>query len=590
MSRMKAGFWRGVLVVWSGLLLGIPVAQAQVTSSWNGTTGYWDDASKWDKGVPLAGTNAFLGGGGNYTVTYTNPMSAAIGALIITNTAGTTTLDINTNGFRFNGATWSFAAVNVNPGGVVTNSNAINLGTNQVLTIKGGTFAAGGNVALGSSLANTLYLNVYGGSFEYTVNSGSFSPALTQTGGVVRMTSGCFPSLIASTISGGVFSNINGNALAPRSSTITLTNQGQIITSGLTAGGSTGGETIKVDGGSIIITGTRLVVGSVNASGSSRGSTLIQTAGVIGMTDATGLIIGTNAPTGNSSIYEYQMKGGVLSVPQITLGDATDLGTNINALTVSGGTINLGSGGITMGAAPAATNRVWLSGGELGAQANWSSSFSMTLTNTPGPGLVTFRASDTNGVSRDITLSGALTGNGGFIKTGGGALQLNGTHTFSGNSIVSNGILRVTGVKAGSGALTIAGGMLSGAGTLAGTVTNRAIISANGIANVGTMTITNLVMAENSAYTWNYGDSGNDLIDVKGFLTLPNVATVTVSRATGSVNPLPASATLFTAPVINNPAGVSGWVITGALPTSRVRVTGNQIQLVTPTGWVMYVN
>ena len=63
-----------------------PATQAQiVTSSWSSAvSGSWDDGSKWDKGSPLAGTNAYLGGNGSYAVDFTNPVNYAIGALIIT--------------------------------------------------------------------------------------------------------------------------------------------------------------------------------------------------------------------------------------------------------------------------------------------------------------------------------------------------------------------------------------------------------------------------------------------------------------------------------------------------------------------------
>jgi len=116
-----------------------PATQAQiVTSSWSSAvSGSWDDGSKWDKGSPLAGTNAYLGGNGSYAVDFTNPVNYAIGALIITNSgvSGVTTLDLNTNGFTFNGAKWGNAAVVLNAGAVVTNKGIVSDGFNQTLTI-----------------------------------------------------------------------------------------------------------------------------------------------------------------------------------------------------------------------------------------------------------------------------------------------------------------------------------------------------------------------------------------------------------------------------------------------------------------------
>lgn len=591
MSRMKTGFWSGVLVVWSGLLLVMPVAQAQVTSTWSSAVdGYWNDGSKWDKGAPLAGTNASLTAIGSYTVTCTNPVSPAIGQLIITNASGnTTTFNINTN---FNLGAVSFVsgsllngAVNVNNGAVVSVPNTFSGSGGAVLNVNGGQWIQANGTLGTASQASTITLNMNGGYLGLAGN-GNMYASMTMTAGVVNITGSAYNQWYNSTLSGGVFSNSSANLFNIRSSTFTVTNQGRMVTIGMSLSGQ--GEVLRVDGGTVEIYSNNFWLGNTTYSGSYQGL-IAQTAGLVSMTNAAGLIIGNSSGALNTtSTNQYQLSGGTLHLQKITFGAAGDVGTNNNAFKMSGGVLNLGSGGMVTGTAAVATYQVRFSGGTVGAQSDWSSYLNMILTNNPAPGLVTFRASDTNNVAHNITLSGVLSGSGGLIKTGAGVLTLSGVNTYYGATIVSNGTLQVNGIVTGK--VTVAGGTLGGTGVLSGTVTNQAIISANGVTTVGTMTITNLVMAENSAYTWNYGDSSNDLIDIKGFLTLPAVATVTVSRASGSVNALPASATLFTAPVINNPSGVSGWVVTGALPTSRVKVSGNQVQLVTPTGWVMYVN
>ena len=78
----------------------------------------------------------------------------------------------------------------------------------------------------------------------------------------------------------------------------------------------------------------------------------------------------------------------------------------------------------------------------------------------------------------------------------------------------------------------------------------------------------------------------NDVIVVNGSLTLPSVATVTVSRATSR---LPNPGVMFTGFSSVNTSNLTGWVINGALPGCKVQVAGNQVLMVTPKGWIMSV-
>jgi len=83
---------------------------------------------------------------------------------------------------------------------------------------------------------------------------------------------------------------------------------------------------------------------------------------------------------------------------------------------MTGGTLYIGSGGIINGALGTLARTIMLSGGTIGAVSNWISSVPMTLTNVNGA--ITFQAADSGSNAKDITLSGALSGIGGLIKTG----------------------------------------------------------------------------------------------------------------------------------------------------------------------------
>ncbi len=163
------------------------------------------------------------------------------------------------------------------------------------------------------------------------------------------------------------------------------------------------------------------------------------------------------AATGNSSTRgEYDMNGGVLDMNGQTIGiDLSfasgvtgivnqaggvvtnvgnirfnpfgQLGTGIYNLT--GGSLYLGSGGITSDGGAYQMN---LGGGTVGAVAFWSSAINMKLTGTGGA--TTFVP---NG--NTITLSGSLSGTGGLIVSGPGALALNGANSYTGDTTVNSG-------------------------------------------------------------------------------------------------------------------------------------------------------
>ncbi len=157
----------------------------------------------------------------------------------------------------------------------------------------------------------------------------------------------------------------------------------------------------------------------------------------------------------------YDMNGGVLDMNGKTLGIALGAGVVITGLVnqasgvitnvgnvlfspfftqgygiynLSGGTIYIGSGGIT--AFGGASYELNLGGGTVAAGTSWSSPLNMNLTGVNGA--VTF---DTAG--NNITLSGVLSGTGGLTKAGSGTLELAGADTYTGNTTVNAGTLRL---------------------------------------------------------------------------------------------------------------------------------------------------
>ena len=151
-------------------------------------------------------------------------------------------------------------------------------------------------------------------------------------------------------------------------------------------------------------------------------------------------------PTGSTPVMN-QTTGTVNAWGGIAFGPAGgNLAGGSATLTVSGGVLNIGTvsgiGGISVGAgAPSPSVSITLSGGTVGALANWSSSVPMTLGTVNGN--ITFQCADVNTTPFNITLSGALTGTGGMNVTGGGTLTLSGANDYAGSTVVSNGTLAI---------------------------------------------------------------------------------------------------------------------------------------------------
>ena len=248
------------------------------------------------------------------------------------------------------------------------------------------------------------------------------------------------------------------------------------------------------------------------------------------------------------------------ALTKIGMGILTLTGTNA----YSGGTIisngvlaiantnSLGSGAIT------------LSGGTL----------SNTVTMASGLGLTnTFNltsAGSLNTAAGNLLLTGAITNNGSMTKSG------------------ANGLL-IYGAKTGTGALTVSAGYLGGTNAWAGTVTNQAMITAGDTNSTGILTVTNLVMAENSTYLWNYDVATQDVINVTGTLTLPTVATVQVSRVAGT---LPMPAVLATFGSVSGNTSLPNWKVVGddgVRADTHVIVNNGQLQLVSSTGMILRI-
>jgi autotransporter-associated beta strand protein len=146
----------------------------------------------------------------------------------------------------------------------------------------------------------------------------------------------------------------------------------------------------------------------------------------------------------------------------------------------------------------------------------------------------------TNGV---LELGGLVSGNYGLTKTNAGTLNLTGTNTYSGGTVVGDGVLNVnntTGSGTGSGAVSVeAGGTLGGTGSISG----QTVIDAGGRLvpgfSLGTLNFKdNLVMQPSAEFHSELGVSSNQVVVVTG--------TAVISGTTLSVTGVDPLATTYT--------------------------------------------
>ena len=546
----------------------------------------------------LSGTGGSIAVGGQLVVTQS--ADAAYGGVIagagVLSKAGTASLTLSGTNAYSGGTTISEGTLTVNnsaalgtglltmSGGTLSNSvsctlaNAVNLSSASTVGVSSGTM-----LTLGGMITNTGTLTKVGDGTLTLCASNTYSGYIVINGGTLRLQS--FPAAVrewnADSLTGA-----NGSLVSNWTDTVacknaTVDNAAPTLSlsainghNAITFNGSS--QDLKVLASDSSVSGAGAFTVAAVFKPAASGANGVNWYGNSGLVDAEQY--GVTNDWGLAWNSANQLAAGIGN-PDHTLNSAAaslntphvviygwNAGSATQTLSVDGVTTTLaGSGTAARSASQILFGRLNNTYQYFNGQIADIQFFNAALTDTDINNLG-YSLAHTYGIATAYTNNGAvLLGTAAVSIAAGGTLDLNGMRQtvsrLQGGGTVSNGTLTVTG--------TLAPG---------------------GTDAVGTLAVTDFVMAENSIYDWNYNDATSDSVRVTGTLTLPAVATMAVSRVTGSVAALPYEGVLFScASVVLDAGTLNGWVMTGARPGTQVKIRNNQVVFVSPRGTMIKV-
>jgi len=425
-------------------------AQQATTSSWTGATdSNWNETTNWNPGgVPGTTSNAGILNGGTAEVS-SNATSAVAQVLVngnsVLNVAAQLNITATSGQGLYSGANGSAGTINVNNGGT--------------LAVTGGNFGIGRGTTGNLNLAAGGTITASGiGEFHIGWDGGG-TGTVTQTGGTFTKSGGgdtrigAFGGNGIYNISGGT-SNLENMRISFAGSGTGTVNQtgGDVVHSGELAVGwaNTGNATYNISAGTLV-SSQRIRFGIGDGA---RTNLINQTGGTVTVTDGR---VDLGEGTGATNVY--QISAGTLNVN----GDGRVLvgafGASSGRLDVSGsGLVNAGQ--VTLGDGGSATGVVNLNGGTIHTNRIISGGSTSTQTLNLNGGTIKAKSSEGNMIAGsklvvnilsggvtfdsngfDIGVPANMGGTGSLTKIGENQLKLIGNNTYTGNTIINEGLL-----------------------------------------------------------------------------------------------------------------------------------------------------
>ncbi|HEY3762535.1 MAG TPA: autotransporter-associated beta strand repeat-containing protein [Verrucomicrobiae bacterium] len=510
--------------------------KAQSVANYIGPTtgGEWNTPANWDIGVPAdTTTNAVIGSGTN--VNYNLPMVATSFGML-TNKG---VVNINTNGFNNTGIIMinSNGQLFINSNGVVNDTGNLAFCSNSIVTMAAGsTLNISGSLLVGSGSTGGTGSGTVGSYGTMTNNGGT----LTATTTSINPGNGSLSTASALLVINGGTNNLGSVSIkrsnGPKTAFSTLGTEGLVIYNGqvtmtsLNVGATANSWlTAWIAGG--VVTNNGPV--TINQGTSARGSRLLQTGGFFAVPDPQ--VINPN-PTISGTLNILAVTGGTNVSGGLYFGTATSPGT---VSFTNSAVMYIGSQGISSNGA-VTLSAVLMNGGMFGATAPWEGSSTMTLNS----GIFTLQSADMTGLPNNITLINPLIGNGGLNVIGSGAVILDATNTYTGNTVVNagtlslgqSGLLASPAIYVGSSGtydvselttpyIVNSGQTLGGFGTVTGAVS----VASGGIMDPGSNSVTGTLSLQGNLtesggvvnqFTLTTPGGANDVLNITGNLTL----------------------------------------------------------------------